>query len=130
MLNLQATALTAQWALPTAWKIRPNQHPALFKVSMLPPCCVAADGAGAVFRLPGPFKHRPRLGSRLLVRNNLGASVAAMCSELSCWQSETRAMSARLLLVNLLLAEEGGAHHAQVRGPGVAHRPSFSVAVL
>lgn len=75
----------------------------------------------ATFRLPGPFAARPRLGSRLLVRNNFGSSLSALCGDLSSWQSGPRAMSAALLMVNLVLAESAAERHLQV-GPCVADR--------
>jgi hypothetical protein len=66
------------------------------------------------FTLPGPFQQRARLGSRLLVRGNLSSLLPALCRELSSWQSCPRAMSARLLLVSLLLVESAAEQHLQV----------------
>lgn len=67
------------------------------------------------FVLPGPLKQRPRLGSRLLVRGNFSSLLPALCRELSSWQSGPRAMSARLLLVSLLLVESAAEQYLQVR---------------
>jgi hypothetical protein len=69
---------------------------------------------GAVLLLPGPFQERARLGSRLLVRGTMSSLLPALCRELSSWQSCPRAMSARLLLVSLLLAESAAEQHLQV----------------
>lgn len=68
----------------------------------------------AVLVLPGPFQERARLGSRLLVRGTMSSLLPALCRELSSWQSCPRAMSARLLLVSLLLAESASEQHLQV----------------
>lgn len=75
----------------------------------------SSAGTGpAVFRLPVPFTQRPRLGSRLVVANNFSAAMHALCAELSSWQSGPRAMSARLLRVNLALVESAAERHLQV----------------
>jgi hypothetical protein len=77
----------------------------------------AAGAAAALdtLALPGPFAQRARLGSRLLVRSTLSSLLPALCRELSSWQSCPRAMSARLLLVSLLLSESAAEQHLQVR---------------
>lgn len=72
-------------------------------------------GGAAALHIPGPFTARPRLGSRLLVRNNFGSALGALCGDLSSWQSGPRSMSAKLLLVNLVLAESATMRHLQVR---------------
>lgn len=74
----------------------------------------AGQGAAHSFTLPGPFQQRARLGSRLLVRGNFSSLLPALCRELSSWQSCPRAMSARLLLVSLLLVESAAEQHLQV----------------
>lgn len=66
------------------------------------------------FVLPGPLKQRARLGGRLLVRGTLSSLLPALCRELSAWQSGPRAMSARLMMVSLLLAESAAEQHLQV----------------
>jgi hypothetical protein len=75
----------------------------------------AAAAAAAVFQVPGPFSQRPRVGSRLVVRDNFSVALHALCAELSSWQSGPRAMSASLLKVNLVLAEAAAERHLQVR---------------
>lgn len=75
----------------------------------------ARQGAAHGFTLPGPFQQRARLGSRLLVRGNFSSLLPALCRELLSWQSCPRAMSARLLLVSLLLVESAAEQHLQVR---------------
>jgi hypothetical protein len=74
----------------------------------------AAAAAPAVFCVPGPFSTRPRLGSRLVVRDNFAVALHALCAELSSWQSGPRAMAASLLRVNLVLAESAAERHLQV----------------
>lgn len=74
----------------------------------------AEQAAAQVFVLPGPFQQRARLGSRLLVRGNFSSLLPALCRELSSWQSCPRAMSARLLLVSLLVVESAAEQHLQV----------------
>ncbi|KAF8058324.1 Dnaaf5 [Scenedesmus sp. PABB004] len=73
----------------------------------------------AAFRLPGPFAARPRLGARLLARNNFGSSLPALCAELGSWQSAPRGMAARLLLVSLALVESAAERHLQVLLPAL-----------
>lgn len=58
-----------------------------------------------------PLQHRPRLGTRVAVQENLTAVIPASLSELTSWQSETRAASAQLLHVALSLAEESATQH-------------------
>jgi len=79
------------------------------------PAATAAVSRAQPFVLPGPLKQRPRLGSRLLVRGNFNSLLPALCRELSSWQSGPRAMSARLLLVSLLLVESAAEQYLQVR---------------
>lgn len=74
----------------------------------------AGAETSAVFQIPGPFSCRPRLGSRMLVRNNFGSALSALCGDLSSWQSGPRAMSAKLLMVNLVLAESAAERQLQV----------------
>jgi hypothetical protein len=74
----------------------------------------AAAAAAAAFQVPGPFSQRPRVGSRLVVRDNFSVALHALCAELSSWQSGPRAMSASLLRVNLVLAEAAAERHLQV----------------
>jgi hypothetical protein len=64
--------------------------------------------------LPGPFTQRPRLGSRILVRNNFSLVLPALCRELSAWQCGPRAMAAQLLLVHLLAVEAAAERHLHV----------------
>jgi hypothetical protein len=73
-----------------------------------------AAGAAAVFQVPGAFSQRPRVGSRLVVRDYFSVALHALCAELSSWQSGPRAMSASLLRVNLVLAEAAAERHLQV----------------
>jgi hypothetical protein len=84
-------------------------------------CVTGPAHVGPVFVLPGPLKQRARLGSRLLVRNNMSCLLPALCRELSSWQSCPRAKSAQLLLVSLLMAEAAAEQHLQV-----SHRSMLS----
>jgi hypothetical protein len=79
-------------------------------------CNTGQAHSQAVFVLPGPLKQRARLGSRVLVRNNMSCLLPALCRELSSWQSCPRAKSAQLLLVSLLMADAAAEQHIQV-GP-------------
>jgi hypothetical protein len=74
----------------------------------------ASSAAAAAFTVPGPFSQRPRIASRLVVRDNFSVALHALCAELSSWQSGPRAMSASLLRVNLVLAESTAERHLQV----------------
>ncbi len=67
-----------------------------------------------VFFVPGPFTQRPRLGTRRLVAAHLAPALHALCAELSSWQTAPRASAARLLVLQLVLAEDAAARHAQV----------------
>lgn len=80
-----------------------------------PTPAVAGAAAPGAFVLPGPFNQRVRLGSRLLVRGTFSGLLRALCRELSSWQSCPRAMSARLLLVSLLMVESAAEQYLQVR---------------
>lgn len=75
---------------------------------------VASAAAAGVFVLPGPSKQRVRLGSRVLVRGTFSSLLPALCRELSAWQSCPRVMSARLLLVSLLMVESAAEQYLQV----------------
>ena len=58
----------------------------------------AAYGAGDdALVLPPPFTTRPRLGSRILVKNNFSAVVNPVIGEMSSWQTELRGKAATLL---------------------------------
>eukprot|EP00285_Hemiselmis_virescens_P000656 CAMPEP_0173413338 /NCGR_PEP_ID=MMETSP1356-20130122/81732_1 /TAXON_ID=77927 ORGANISM="Hemiselmis virescens, Strain PCC157" /NCGR_SAMPLE_ID=MMETSP1356 /ASSEMBLY_ACC=CAM_ASM_000847 /LENGTH=707 /DNA_ID=CAMNT_0014375365 /DNA_START=219 /DNA_END=2339 /DNA_ORIENTATION=+ len=52
-----------------------------------------------------PFTQRPRLGARMVVRNNFKRLVPTLIRELNCWQSRTRRMSGQLLYYLTLYAE-------------------------
>lgn len=56
--------------------------------------------------LPAPFKIRPRLGARMFIRNNTKGFFGALLSELSCWISKTRNLSAKLVLIMSIYCEE------------------------
>ncbi len=74
----------------------------------------------AVFVLPGPFKCRPRLGTRILAQSNFGRLVGALVAEVGSWQAEPRRRAAQLLLLNLVLVEEGVEQHLQTLLPALA----------
>ena len=64
-----------------------------------------------MLHMPGPFPHRPRLGTRYLAQNNFGRLVHPLCCELSTWQAEPRLAAARLLRVSLVLVEEAAGQY-------------------
>lgn len=56
--------------------------------------------------LPPPFDQRPRIGSRLFVRNNTKRFFAALLVELQNWIPRTRLQSAKLLHILVIYCEE------------------------
>lgn len=56
--------------------------------------------------LPHPFNARPRIGVRLYVRGNTKRFLSALVGELTNWIAPTRAKSARLLKLIVVLCEE------------------------
>ena len=72
----------------------------------------AADSEDA-FVLPRPFAARPRLGARILAKNNFAATVNPTIAEMGGWQEEHRARAATLLRTNIVLLEENATQHTQ-----------------
>lgn len=56
--------------------------------------------------LPQPFEQRPRIGSRIFVRNNTKRFFNALLSELRNWMPKTRLQSAKLLHILVIYCEE------------------------
>ena len=56
--------------------------------------------------LPHPFKHRPRLGARLVVRNYTRIYLQALYREISDWIHEARIRSSYLLLYCIVYTED------------------------
>jgi hypothetical protein len=56
--------------------------------------------------LPFPFKKRPRIGSRRLVRNYVRRYLKALYKELADWIDENKGRSASLLLCCVVYAED------------------------
>ena len=73
---------------------------------------VYGEGEDAL-RLPPPFERRPRLGSRVLVKNNFAGLVNPVVAEMSSWQLELRAKAAALLRTNMVFLEENATQHTQ-----------------
>ena len=72
----------------------------------------AAYGAGDdALVLPPPFTTRPRLGSRILVKNNFSAVVNPVIGEMSSWQTELRGKAATLLRTMMVYLEENATQH-------------------
>lgn len=61
--------------------------------------------------LPPPFTRRPRLGSRILVKNNFTSVVNPVIGEMSSWQIELRAKAAVLLRTMLVYLEDNATQH-------------------
>nr|QFR37577.1 HEAT repeat-containing 2 [Phigalia pilosaria] len=59
-----------------------------------------------------PDVKRPNLGCRVLVMNNIGKIVPAICREMDGWQADARLRVAQLLCWLVLCAEEGSTQHA------------------
>eukprot|EP01022_Parablepharisma_sp_SALTPOND_P004476 TRINITY_DN120366_c2_g1_i1.p1 TRINITY_DN120366_c2_g1~~TRINITY_DN120366_c2_g1_i1.p1 ORF type:complete len:897 (-),score=130.63 TRINITY_DN120366_c2_g1_i1:2894-5584(-) len=70
------------------------------------------DGEVELLELPPPFAHRPRLGSRILVKNYMKRYLTALLRELEDWQEENRERSVNLLLCSLVYAEGHVTQHA------------------
>ena len=56
--------------------------------------------------LPNPFKQRPRIGTRMYVRDVVSRFLKPLLGELRSWQSETREHAAKMLRVLLIFMEE------------------------
>jgi hypothetical protein len=110
----QAQQCSVAAAATAACQTEPQQEAPISSGGQQQVPTAAGAAAAGVFVLPGPFKQRVRLGSRLLVRGTFSSLLPALCRELSSWQSCPRAMSARLLLVSLLMAESAAEQHLQV----------------
>jgi len=63
--------------------------------------------------LPPPFNGRPRLGARILVKNNFNMVVNPVIGEMSSWQVELRAKAAVLLRTMLVYLEDNATQHVQ-----------------
>jgi len=63
------------------------------------------NGDVELLELPLPFVKRPRLGSRMLVKNYMKRYFNAILRELEDWQEENRERSVNLLLCSLVYAE-------------------------
>jgi len=74
----------------------------------------ARDGDDEPFEFPFPFKHRPCLGSRTLIREHLGRIIHAVLSELSDWKDRCREMAVLLVRNMLIYAEEYCTHHTEL----------------
>jgi len=61
--------------------------------------------------LPPPFTKRPRLGSRILIKNNFKSVVNPVIGEMSSWQIELRAKAAVLLRTMLVFLEDNALQH-------------------
>eukprot|EP00899_Mesostigma_viride_P008339 jgi/Mesvir1/17506/Mv08768-RA.4 len=83
----------------------------------------ARDGAGnAVFALPlpHPFRGRPGLGARMLVRGNFPRLMHPLIRELGAWTGQTRVHAAQLLRNCLVYAEDNVTQQMQHLLPGLA----------
>jgi len=56
--------------------------------------------------LPEPFRQRPRIGTRMYVRDVVSRFLKPLLGELKSWQSETRQHAAKMLRVVLIFMEE------------------------
>jgi hypothetical protein len=56
--------------------------------------------------LPRPFKHRPRLGARIVIKSYIRRYLVAIYKELSDWIIENRARAAHLLLCLIVYTED------------------------
>jgi hypothetical protein len=56
--------------------------------------------------LPTPFKHRPRLGARIVIKSYIRRYLVAIYKELSDWIIENRARAAHLLLCLIVYTED------------------------
>ena len=64
------------------------------------------NGEFVGLELPRPFKHRPRLGSRIVIRSYVRRYLKAIYRELSDWILENRARAAHLLQSLIIYAED------------------------
>eukprot|EP00485_Elphidium_margaritaceum_P008131 CAMPEP_0202693640 /NCGR_PEP_ID=MMETSP1385-20130828/7684_1 /ASSEMBLY_ACC=CAM_ASM_000861 /TAXON_ID=933848 /ORGANISM="Elphidium margaritaceum" /LENGTH=607 /DNA_ID=CAMNT_0049349337 /DNA_START=31 /DNA_END=1851 /DNA_ORIENTATION=+ len=64
--------------------------------------------------LPLPFRHRPCLGARVLIREHFARVVHAAIAELSDWKHECRAMALLLLRNMMVYAEEHCTQHTEL----------------
>ena len=62
---------------------------------------------------PEPFVGRPRLGARVLVKNNFPSVVNPILAEIGGWQADARVRAAKLLRANLVFLEENATQHVQ-----------------
>ena len=62
---------------------------------------------------PPPFKGRPRLGARVLIKNNFPAVVNPILAEMMGWQQDARIRASKLLRANLVFLEENATQHCQ-----------------
>jgi len=69
------------------------------------------EGNIEAIKLPFPFAHRPRLGSRDLVKNYINRYLMAIMRELEDWQEENRERSVNLLLCSLVYSEDRITQH-------------------
>ena len=56
--------------------------------------------------LPFPIAHRPRMGSRVMVRSYVRRYILALFKEISEWMEEHRERASNLLLYSLIYSEE------------------------
>jgi len=66
----------------------------------------ALQGPDPKLNYPFPILHRPRLGTRWLVRQYVRRFIQALYKEVSDWQIENRARASHLLLYSIIYTEE------------------------
>lgn len=64
------------------------------------------NNANPVVEYPYPILHRPRIGTRWMVRQYVRRYVQALYKEVSDWQDTSRARSCYLLMYSLIYSEE------------------------
>ena len=74
------------------------------QLGVLPEWCF--DEKNPQIEYPHPVMHRPRIGSRWIVRQYVRRYVQALYKEVSDWQDSSRARSSNLLLYSVIYSEE------------------------